>query len=99
MSPGVPLSIKVLAAKAVGTAIEAGYWLIDTAALYGNEKEVGEGIGDWSDIFRFFTLIEALPNPITVEKSLFRSRGGRAGESRWEGNFSITVLKLKKASS
>ena len=39
------------AAKAVGTAIEAGYWLIDTAAIYGNEKEVGEGIGDWSHIF------------------------------------------------
>ncbi len=39
------------AKAAVGTAVETGYWLIDTAAVYGNEKEVGEGIGDWSDIF------------------------------------------------
>ena len=29
---------------AVETAIEAGYRLVDTAAAYGNEREVGEGI-------------------------------------------------------
>ncbi len=39
------------AADAVSTALDAGYWLIDTAAIYRNEKEVGEGIGEWSDIF------------------------------------------------
>ncbi|MBB3033347.1 aldo/keto reductase [Alteriqipengyuania lutimaris] len=39
------------AAKAVSTAIETGYWLVDTAAIYKNEKGVGEGIGEWSDIF------------------------------------------------
>ncbi|GHJ32843.1 MULTISPECIES: aldo/keto reductase [Streptomyces] len=40
---------------AVTTAIENGYRLIDTAAAYGNEKEVGEGIArsgiDRQDIF------------------------------------------------
>ena len=39
------------AAGAVRTAIDVGYWLVDTAAIYGNERGVGEGIGDWSDIF------------------------------------------------
>jgi len=39
------------APKAVSTALETGYWLIDTAAIYKNEKGVGEGIGDWADIF------------------------------------------------
>src|SRR6266496_3326030 len=29
---------------AVGTALGDGYRLIDTAAAYGNEREVGEGI-------------------------------------------------------
>lgn len=31
-------------AEAVNQAIKAGYRLIDTAAIYGNEKETGEGI-------------------------------------------------------
>ncbi|MXO51271.1 aldo/keto reductase [Erythrobacter gaetbuli] len=39
------------AAKAVSTAIDVGYWLIDTAAIYENERGVGEGVGEWSDIF------------------------------------------------
>lgn len=39
------------AADCVRAALDAGYWLVDTAAIYGNEKEVGEGIGEWSDIF------------------------------------------------
>nr|WP_137676247.1 aldo/keto reductase [Parerythrobacter lutipelagi] len=39
------------AAEAVSTALDAGYWLVDTAAIYRNEEGVGEGIGKWSDIF------------------------------------------------
>ena len=39
------------AADAVRTALGTGYWLVDTAAVYQNEEGVGEGIGDWSDIF------------------------------------------------
>ena len=39
------------ATQPVKTALETGYWLIDTAAIYENEEGVGKGIGDWSDIF------------------------------------------------
>ena len=31
-------------AQAVGTALATGYRLIDTAAAYGNEREVGQAI-------------------------------------------------------
>ncbi len=39
------------APDAVSTAIDVGYWLVDTAAIYQNERGVGKGIGGWSDIF------------------------------------------------
>ncbi|SMQ61360.1 2,5-diketo-D-gluconate reductase A [Altererythrobacter xiamenensis] len=39
------------AEEAVHHAVKVGYWLVDTAAIYRNEEEVGKGIGDWSDIF------------------------------------------------
>jgi diketogulonate reductase-like aldo/keto reductase len=41
---GVYLSPPDHTADAVHTAIECGYRLIDTAAAYGNEQQVGEGI-------------------------------------------------------
>ncbi|MDA9918473.1 aldo/keto reductase [Erythrobacter sp.] len=39
------------APEAVKIALETGYWMVDTAAIYGNEPGVGKGIGEWSDIF------------------------------------------------
>ena len=39
------------ATDAVKTALDVGYWLVDTAAVYENERGVGKGVGDWSDIF------------------------------------------------
>ncbi len=41
---GVLQSVGDEAASAVETALRAGYRLIDTAAAYGNEREVGRGI-------------------------------------------------------
>ena len=41
---GVYLSPSDLTASAVRSAIESGYQLIDTAAAYGNEQQVGDGI-------------------------------------------------------
>ena len=32
-------------AQPVRIALETGYWLVDTAAIYKNERGVGEGIG------------------------------------------------------
>ena len=39
------------APEAIRTARDVGYWLVDTAAIYQNEKGVGEGLGDWADVF------------------------------------------------
>lgn len=39
------------AAKAVSTALNVGYPLVDTAAIYQNEEGVGEGLGDRTDIW------------------------------------------------
>ena len=40
---------------AVSAALEAGYRHIDTAAAYGNERQVGEAVAssglDWSEVF------------------------------------------------
>ena len=35
----------------VKMALDTGYWLVDTAAVYDNERGVGKGVGDWADIF------------------------------------------------
>ena len=39
------------ASEAVSIALDVGYWMVDTAAVYENERGVGKGIGEWSDIF------------------------------------------------
>lgn len=39
------------APEAVRTALDVGYLLVDTAAIYQNEKGVGEGVGDRGDVF------------------------------------------------
>ncbi|HEV2543049.1 MAG TPA: aldo/keto reductase [Methylobacterium sp.] len=52
LNNGVPMpalgfgtyNIKQGAAEAVNTALGAGYRLVDTAAFYGNEEQVGQGI-------------------------------------------------------
>src|SRR5919107_75792 len=60
-------------AKAVGEAIEVGYRHIDTAEMYGNEREVGEGIRasglDRGDVFVTSKLDNALHEPDDAHKA------------------------------
>lgn len=39
------------AAEAVSTALDVGYPLVDTAAIYRNEEGVGKGLGERSDVW------------------------------------------------
>jgi 2,5-diketo-D-gluconate reductase A len=60
-------------AKAVGEAIEVGYRHIDTAEMYGNEREVGEGIRasglGRGDVFVTSKLDNALHEPDDARKA------------------------------
>jgi 2,5-diketo-D-gluconate reductase A len=60
-------------AKAVGEAIEVGYRHIDTAEMYGNEREVGEGIRasglGRGDVFVTSKLDNALHKPDDAGKA------------------------------
>ena len=59
--------------EAVGEAIEVGYRHIDTAEMYGNEREVGEGIRasglDRGDVFVTSKLANALHEPDDARKA------------------------------
>ena len=60
-------------AKAVTTALQAGYRHIDTAQMYGNEKEVGEAIGksglDRADVFVTSKLNNGFHRPDDARKA------------------------------
>ncbi len=60
-------------AQAVGRALDAGYRHIDTAEMYGNEKEVGEGIRssgvDRADVFVTSKLNNGLHRPDDTRKA------------------------------
>jgi 2,5-diketo-D-gluconate reductase A len=64
---GVFLIEPVDTARAVSEALEIGYRHIDTAEMYGNEKEVGEGIRssglDRGDVFVTSKLSNAFHEP------------------------------------
>ncbi len=64
-------------ADAVIVALEAGYRHIDTAEMYGNEKEVGEAIGksglDRADVFVTSKLSNAAHRPDDARKAFDQS--------------------------
>ena len=64
--------------EAVGTALSAGYRLIDTAALYGNEADVGQAIRDSGvgaeDVFVTTKLWNSEHGRERTEKAFERSR-------------------------
>ncbi|XP_058464853.1 1,5-anhydro-D-fructose reductase-like [Malaya genurostris] len=78
---GTWLSREGEAIEAVKVAIDAGYRHIDTAYLYGNEKEVGqairekiaEGVIKREDIFVTTKLWNSYHDPINVEEAFNRS--------------------------
>ena len=60
-------------AGAVATALQSGYRHIDTAQMYGNEKEVGEAIGksglDRADVFVTSKLNNGFHRPDDARKA------------------------------
>ena len=66
-------------AQAVTSALQAGYRHIDTAEGYGNEKEVGEGIGgaglDRADVFVTSKLDNASHRPDDARRAFDRTLG------------------------
>ena len=60
-------------AEAVATALQAGYRHIDTAEMYGNEKQVGEAVGrsglDRADVFVTSKLSNASHRPDDARKA------------------------------
>jgi 2,5-diketo-D-gluconate reductase A len=64
-------------AEAVGEALEIGYRHVDTAEMYGNEKEVGEAVRasgfDRSDIFVTSKLSNAFHEPDEARKAFDRT--------------------------
>jgi 2,5-diketo-D-gluconate reductase A len=64
-------------AKAVEQALEAGYRHIDTAQMYGNEKQVGEGIRafgiDRADVFVTSKLSNAYHRPDDARRAFDRT--------------------------
>ncbi len=60
-------------AKAVSEALEIGYRHIDTAEMYGNEKEVGEAIGasgfDRGEVFVTSKLTNGAHEPQDARKA------------------------------
>src|SRR4028119_2025792 len=61
-------------ARAVGQALEIGYRHIDTAAMYGNEKGVGEAVRasglDRGDVYVTSTLSNAFHEPDEARRAL-----------------------------
>jgi 2,5-diketo-D-gluconate reductase A len=64
-------------AEAASTALQAGYRHIDTAEMYGNEKEVGEAIGksglDRADVFVTSKLSNAAHRPDDARRAFDQS--------------------------
>ena len=89
---GVHLSPRDQTASAVRAAIGAGYRLIDTAAAYGNEAEVGEGIVrsefDRADLFDFALSAEDLAAIDALDTG---KRSGANPETMTAAGLNVTI--------
>jgi hypothetical protein len=54
-----------------------------------------EAVGRWEHVFHYLALLESMPLPITVVKSLMSVSGSSEEENVWRGSFDIVIEALQ----
>jgi|GEM_PF-4585860 Tfp pilus assembly protein PilO len=54
-----------------------------------------EAVGSWPKLFKFFSLIEAMPTVLSIDRVTFDKDGKEKGLSSWATTFVVRAIKLK----